>query len=184
MRDRALVAERMRAHVAAPGQTPLLIFPEGTCVNNRYCVMFKRGAFDLGAVVCPVAIRYDRVFVDAFWNSKRQSFTAHLATLMRSWAVVCDVWFLEPQTRAPGETAQAFAERVQRLIASRAGLTIAPWDGYLKYYNLGAKVGMREGGRESERECVVAVERIACRHPSSLLHTAPRPHREAAVPLR
>ena len=25
------------------------------------------------------------------------------------------------------------------MIAQRAGLTIAPWDGYLKYYNLGAK---------------------------------------------
>jgi glycerol-3-phosphate O-acyltransferase 3/4 len=141
VKDRALVADRMRAHVAAsPAATPLLIFPEGTCVNNRYCVMFKRGAFDVGAVVCPVAIRYDRVFVDAFWNSKRHSFTAHLAKLMRSWAVVCDVWFLEPQARRAGETAQAFAERVQRLIATRAGLTIAPWDGYLKYYNLGAKV--------------------------------------------
>jgi hypothetical protein len=32
----------------AAGSTPLLIFPEGTCVNNEYCVMFKRGAFDLG----------------------------------------------------------------------------------------------------------------------------------------
>ena len=40
--------------------------------------MFKRGAFDLGATVCPVAIRYNKIFVDAFWNSKRQSFTAHL----------------------------------------------------------------------------------------------------------
>ena len=140
VKDRALVAERMRAHVWREGAAPLLIFPEGTCVNNRYCVMFKRGAFDLGgATVCPVAIRYDRVFVDAFWNSKRQSFTAHLMRLMRSWAVVCDVWFLEPQAQRPGETPQLFAERVQKMIAQRAGLTIAPWDGYLKYYNLGAK---------------------------------------------
>ena len=51
----------------------------GVCaVNNEYCVMFKRGAFDLGATVCPVAIKYNKIFVDAFWNSKRQSFTAHL----------------------------------------------------------------------------------------------------------
>ena len=72
------MAERMKAHVQAPDTTPLLIFPEGTCVNNEYCVMFKRGAFDLGATVCPVAIKYNKIFVDAFWNSKRQSFTAHL----------------------------------------------------------------------------------------------------------
>jgi glycerol-3-phosphate O-acyltransferase 3/4 len=69
----------MAAHVQAADTTPLLIFPEGTCVNNEYCVMFKRGAFDLGATVCPVAIKYNKIFVDAFWNSKRQSFTAHLA---------------------------------------------------------------------------------------------------------
>ena len=35
--------------------TPLLIFPEGTCVNNEYCVMFKRGAFDLGALPAGLA---------------------------------------------------------------------------------------------------------------------------------
>ena len=75
------MAERMKAHVQAPDTTPLLIFPEGTCVNNEYCVMFKRGAFDLGATVCPVAIKYNKIFVDAFWNSKRQSFTAHLVCL-------------------------------------------------------------------------------------------------------
>jgi len=78
VKDRLIVAERMKAHVQASDTTPLLIFPEGTCVNNEYCVMFKRGAFDLGATVCPIAIKYNKIFVDAFWNSKRQSFTAHL----------------------------------------------------------------------------------------------------------
>lgn len=60
--------------------------------------------------------------------------------LMTSWAVVCDVFFLPPQQLRPGETSQHFAERVQHMIAARAKLTVAPWDGYLKYYNLGAKV--------------------------------------------
>ena len=87
-------------------------------MNNEYCVMFKRGAFDLGAcvggerggaatidltrvpsaaaanfdfpflptdaTVCPIAIKYNKIFVDAFWNSKRQSFSAHL--VRGSWA--------------------------------------------------------------------------------------------------
>ena len=78
VKDRKIVGERMKAHVAAQDTTPLLIFPEGTCVNNEYCVMFKRGAFDLDATVCPIAIKYNKIFVDAFWNSRRQSFTAHL----------------------------------------------------------------------------------------------------------
>mmetsp|Transcript_16138 Transcript_16138/g.48327 ORF Transcript_16138/g.48327 Transcript_16138/m.48327 type:complete len:213 (-) Transcript_16138:340-978(-) len=139
VRDRQLVAQRMQKHVSSAESTPLLIFPEGTCVNNEFCVMFKRGAFDLDAAVFPVAIRYNKIFVDAFWNSKKQSFSAHLLKLMTSWAVVCEVSFLPPQTRAKDETAQQFAERVQSLIAARANLKIAPWDGYLKYYNLGVK---------------------------------------------
>ena len=79
----------MKEHVAQPDSTPLLIFPEGTCVNNEYCVMFKRGAFDLDAVVCPVAIKYNKIFVDAFWNSKRQSFTAHLVRAYHQHDIRC-----------------------------------------------------------------------------------------------
>ena len=138
-KDRALVSQKMKAHIMSEGQTPLLIFPEGTCVNNEYCVMFKRGAFDLDATVCPIAIKYNKIFVDAFWNSKRQSFSQHLFKIMRSWALVADVWFLEPQQRREGETATEFASRVQKMIADRAGLKVAPWDGYLKYYNLAEK---------------------------------------------
>ena len=41
----------------------------------------------------------------------RQSFTMHLLQLMTSWAVVCDVWYLEPQNLKPGETPIEFAER-------------------------------------------------------------------------
>nr|XP_007158919.1 hypothetical protein PHAVU_002G192800g [Phaseolus vulgaris]ESW30913.1 hypothetical protein PHAVU_002G192800g [Phaseolus vulgaris] len=98
---------------------PLLIFPEGTCVNNHYTVMFKK---------------YNKIFVDAFWNSRQQSFTTHLLQLMTSWAVVCDVWYLEPHNLKPGETSIEFAERVRDIISHRAGLKKAPWDGYLKYF--------------------------------------------------
>lgn len=139
VKDRALVQKRMKDHVWAEDATPLLIFPEGTCVNNEHCVMFKRGAFDLGATVCPIAIKYNKIFVDAFWNSKRESFTSNLFKIMRSWALVADVWFLEPQHKLADESATEFAERVQKMIAKKAGLRIAPWDGYLKYYNLAEK---------------------------------------------
>ena len=59
-RDRTLIQERIRGHVQNVEKTPLLIFPEGTCVNNEYTVMFHKGAFELGAAVCPVAIKYVR----------------------------------------------------------------------------------------------------------------------------
>ena len=84
----------------------------------------------------------------------------HLAQLMTSWAVVCDVWYLEPQFLRPGESPIEFAERyigkcyffpsnweflfvnyffismnlrVREIISVRAGLKMVPWDGYLKY---------------------------------------------------
>lgn len=33
---------RLREHVHGADNNPLLIFPEGTCVNNHYTVMFKK----------------------------------------------------------------------------------------------------------------------------------------------
>ena len=56
-RDRAIVSKRMRQHVNDMKNNPLLIFPEGTCVNNEYTVLFHKGAFDLDCLVCPVAIK-------------------------------------------------------------------------------------------------------------------------------
>lgn len=75
-------------------------------------------------------------------------------TLMTSWAVVCDVYFLEPQSQQQDESAQQFAERVQHLIAKKANLKVAPWDGYLKYYNLGKKV------RQSYLTCCLSLSSI------------------------
>lgn len=126
-KDKRMVSERLRQHVADPSNNPPLIFPEGTCVNNEFCVMFKKGAFELDCPIVPVAIRYNKTFVDAFWNSRKQSFTMHLFTLMCSWAVVCDVHFMEPQSRRENESAEEFAERVRTLIADKAGLKKVPW---------------------------------------------------------
>lgn len=133
-KNRAATAAKLRDHVQDPERTPLLVFPEGTCVNNRYVMQFKKGVFDLDVAINPVAIRYNSIFVDGYWNSRAQSFQRHLFTLMTSWCVVADVWFLEPQVRAKGETSVEFAGRVQRKIADVAGLKAVDWDGYMKYW--------------------------------------------------
>lgn len=130
-RDRAAVQRLLTAHVSTPGNEPMLVFPEGTCVNNRYCIMFKKGSFQLGATVFPVAIKYHRGFADPFWNSSAASFPRHLLDLMTSWAVVADVYYLPPEKQRPGEDAAAFASRVKELIAARAGLISVGWDGFL-----------------------------------------------------
>jgi hypothetical protein len=56
--------------------------------------MFKKGAFELEASVFPVAIRYNKIFVDAFWNSKKQSFTAHLVRFTTRQSISSTDWYL------------------------------------------------------------------------------------------
>eukprot|EP00038_Savillea_parva_P008186 m.175293 g.175293 ORF g.175293 m.175293 type:complete len:520 (+) comp13966_c0_seq1:71-1630(+) len=132
-RDRELVSELIKEHSMDISKPPLLVFPEGTCVNNEYVVMFKRGAFELGKSIVPVAIKYNKVFVDPYWNSRTTSFLGHLLRLMTTWAVVCEITYLDPQYRRRGESSIAFATRVKEMIADAAGLTPVPWDGLLKY---------------------------------------------------
>jgi hypothetical protein len=37
------VAARLKAHVQDASNNNMLIFPEGTCVNNDFAIMFKKG---------------------------------------------------------------------------------------------------------------------------------------------
>ena len=41
--DRQIVSARLKAHVQDPDNNNMLIFPEGTCVNNDFAIMFKKG---------------------------------------------------------------------------------------------------------------------------------------------
>lgn len=137
--DRRAVTALLRAHVKDSSKDPILVFPEGTCVHSQYCVMFKKGSFDLDADVHPIAIKYRHRFGDPFWNSRRCSFARHLFDLMKSWAVVADVHYMPPQTRREDETAVAFANRVKRMICDKAGLIELNWDGYLKRHRVSPK---------------------------------------------
>jgi len=133
-KDRKAVARKIKEHIADVTKPPLLVFPEGTCVNNEYAIMFKRGAFELGDCICPVAIKYNKIFVDGYWNSREQSFPMHIFNFLVSWALVVEVTYMDPQFRLRGESSTSFATRVKAMIAKEAGLQTVPWDGYLKYF--------------------------------------------------
>lgn len=126
------VAKRLKEHVSDPNNPPILIFPEGTCINNTSVMQFKKGSFEVGGVIYPVAIKYDARFGDAFWNSSRYSMMQYLYMMMTSWAIVCDVWYLPPMTRGENESAIDFANRVKGVIAKQGGLVDLVWDGQLK----------------------------------------------------
>uniref|UniRef100_A0A8D1N210 Glycerol-3-phosphate acyltransferase 4 n=1 Tax=Sus scrofa TaxID=9823 RepID=A0A8D1N210_PIG len=102
VKDRHLVAKRLTEHVQDKSKLPILIFPEGTCINNTSVMMFKKGSFEIGATVYPVAIKYDPQFGDAFWNSSKYGMVTYLLRMMTSWAIVCSVWYLPPMTREVG----------------------------------------------------------------------------------
>ncbi|KAL0242902.1 hypothetical protein GEMRC1_005465 [Eukaryota sp. GEM-RC1] len=138
--DRQVVARRIKRHLCDPYATPLLVFPEGTCVGNDFIVQFKKGVFELGATVVPIGIKYNEIFVDAYWNSKQQSFLSHFIHFLTSWAVVADVYYLEATSIRPSETAIEFSNRARDLIAKECGLKAVPFDGYLKFTNPPVKV--------------------------------------------
>ncbi|TKS78359.1 Glycerol-3-phosphate acyltransferase 3-like [Collichthys lucidus] len=132
MKDRHLVTKRLKDHVNDKTKLPILIFPEGTCVNNTSVMMFKKGSFEIGATIYPVAIKYDPQFGDAFWNSSKYSMINYLLRMMTSWALVCNVWYLPAMHQKEGEDAVQFANRVKSAIAHQGGLVDLQWDGGLK----------------------------------------------------
>ncbi|XP_067263788.1 glycerol-3-phosphate acyltransferase 3-like isoform X2 [Chanodichthys erythropterus] len=132
MRDRHLVTQRLKDHINDKTKLPILIFPEGTCINNTSVMMFKKGSFEIGGTIYPVAIKYDPQFGDAFWNSSKYSMVSYLLRMMTSWAIVCNVWYLPPMTQKEGEDAVQFANRVKSTIAQQGGLVDLAWDGGLK----------------------------------------------------
>ena len=44
----------------------------------------------------PLSLQYHREFADPFWNSQEQNMITYLAMLMTSWAIVCDINYLNP----------------------------------------------------------------------------------------
>lgn len=131
-KDRAAVFRRLQEHVQDPEKLPILIFPEGTCINNTSIMQFKKGSFEVGGAIFPVAIKYDPKFGEAFWNSSKYNMLTYIYMMMTSWAIVCDVWYLPPMYRKEGEDAIEFANRVKREIALKGGLVDLVWDGNLK----------------------------------------------------
>lgn len=132
-KDRIKVAERILKHVNDPNQfAPLLIFPEGTCVNNESTVLFHKGVFELDCTICPVGIKYNKKLLDPYWNTREQTFSQHVVYLMTRWMMMVDVYWLAPQKRLENESAIEFADRAKSMISQVAGLKNRSWNGYLK----------------------------------------------------
>lgn len=110
------IYSRLKAHCDDPHKLPILIFPEGTCINNTSVMMFKKGSFEVGTTIYPIAMKYDSRFGDPFWNSTEQSWFEYIMRMMTSWAIICNVWYLPPMTKHVG---LSFLLNILRLIGWR-----------------------------------------------------------------
>ncbi|ELQ73829.1 putative phosphate acyltransferase [Trachipleistophora hominis] len=129
--DKSIVKERIKQHIQSM-KTPMLIFPEGTCVNNKYTVMFQKSVFEIDATICPVAIKYKRTLFDPYWNRRRHTFTEHLLYLMSRWCIDVDVYWMDPVNRGKKESVFDFMNRVKTAISAKGGLVSLKWNGYMK----------------------------------------------------
>ncbi|GMT07727.1 hypothetical protein PENTCL1PPCAC_29901, partial [Pristionchus entomophagus] len=150
-KDRSAVSKLLKEHVSDPDKLPILIFPEGTCINNTSVMMFKKGSFEVGATIYPIAMKYDSRFGDPFWNSSEQSWGEYILRMMTSWAIICHVWYLPPMTRGEQEEAVDFANRVKKVIAARGGLVDLEWDGMLKRCKVPPKLVAKQQEKYANR---------------------------------
>lgn len=55
---------RLKKHVSDPNNPPILIFPEGTCINNTSVMQFKKGSFEVKGAIYPVAIKVCYIYIN------------------------------------------------------------------------------------------------------------------------
>ncbi|KAM0674059.1 hypothetical protein GVAV_002578 [Gurleya vavrai] len=154
--DREIVGAKLKEHVEDTERTPMLIFPEGTCVNNKYTVLFQKGTFEMqDCLFLPVAIKFRRNIMDPYWNRRKHTFSEHILYLMTRWRLEADVWFLDGLKRSdyPDECASEFANRIKEMISEIGGLKSMQWNGYFKSSPvLRDREILREGYREMYRK--------------------------------
>ena len=129
--DREAVLGKIKKHIQE-NKSPMLIFPEGTCVNNDYILLFQKGAFELDSLICPVGIKYEKYMMDPYWNRRVHCFSIHLLYLMTRWRIDASVYWFDPLRKSPDEGSAAFSHRVKSMIADKVGLRNTLWNGYFK----------------------------------------------------
>ncbi|CAO3632007.1 unnamed protein product [Mucor hiemalis] len=131
--ERRELSESLKRHVKSPDtwKNPMIIFPEGTCVNNKYAIRFQKGAFELGVKICPVGIKYDRYFGDPYWDT-RKGFMYYAYYRMTRWMTTVNVVYNTPESPRRGESAVDYSGRVKDVIASSVGLQKVDFNGMAK----------------------------------------------------
>ena len=57
IRDRLYVKHKLKSHTDMENSLPILMFPEGICVNNSSIFQFNKGSFEAESDIYPAAIK-------------------------------------------------------------------------------------------------------------------------------
>lgn len=103
-KDKKAAAERLKNHVQDPANAnyPVLVFPEGTCVNNEYVVQVRNGYMVKG---------WDPCLVDPLPSSRSRP------PILRSLRSSCLSWAC-PSTLLPSSTARCLLMHTGTLVSS------------------------------------------------------------------
>lgn len=141
--DRQNVVDLIKQHIFAKEKDndPIMLFPEGTCINNTSVMRFNKGSFQIeNATFHPVAIKYNAYFGEAFWNSSKYSMLHYLLRIFTSWCIVCDVFYLDPVKKTGNISATELAQKCQIDIAKQISVDcFYQFDGGLKRKQIGRR---------------------------------------------
>lgn len=118
----AQIAER--ADMESDWKRQIAIFPEGTCTNRSSVISFRRGAFEPGAVVQPVMLRWSYKNFDPSWTAGAPSRSLVVLRCLSQGFHSVTVEFLPVHRPSPAEKADPalFAEHVQQQLAAQLGV--------------------------------------------------------------
>lgn len=95
----AVIKQRIIERASKKDHNPLVIFAEGTCTSVDSIMMLKKGSFELDCKIWPIAIKYNQLYCQPFWDSRTQSFIGFCYQTLMNWSVVADIYHLPPVIR-------------------------------------------------------------------------------------
>ena len=122
---RAAIQEHKRQYDAAAGDTPIVVFPEGTTHNGRALLTFFSGGFAGGSAVQPVLLQYPYRHLNS--ASYLTTLPAHIGRLLLAPWVVMRVTYLPAYSPSPEEREdpELMAKNVRALMATALGVPLS-----------------------------------------------------------
>ena len=148
--SRGMTMKEIQRRAKDPNAAQLMIFPEGTCDNQKALFKFKRGAFEPGEAVQPVCTKFVYAHFNPAWTGRASGGNDIGDLLLRMFSQFVnrvDIVFLPVYQPSPEERADAalYAQNVQNAMANvlQIPTSEASFDDYLAAArNYGKRKGM------------------------------------------